>query len=86
MIGKSTELQIYFLRSTIDMKAILQKIFYQINLFEILTREVTLKIEILFDQEAQIAKVNDFKKTFLKIFHSKNSQDMVSVFYYLRNF
>ena len=29
----------------------------------------TKNLEILFDQQAQIAKVNDFKKTLLKIFH-----------------
>ena len=47
----------------------------------------TKNIEILFDQKTQIAKVDDIKNNTTKDFSfKKNSQDMVSVFYYLRNF
>tara|TARA_S200000501_G_scaffold248826_1_gene233074 strand:- start:1159 stop:1932 length:774 start_codon:yes stop_codon:yes gene_type:complete len=47
----------------------------------------TKNIEILFDQSTKIAKVNNFKKNTSNDFLFKeNSQDMVSVFYYLRNF
>ena len=47
----------------------------------------TKNIEILFDQKTQIAKVDDLKNNTTKDFSfKKNSQDMVSVFYYLRNF
>ena len=47
----------------------------------------TKNIEILFDQKTQIAKVDDLKNNVTKDFaFMKNSQDMVSVFYYLRNF
>lgn len=44
-------------------------------------------IEILFDQTTKVAKVNNFKKKLSNNFSfNENSQDMVSVFYYLRNF
>lgn len=47
----------------------------------------TKNIEILFDQTTKVAKVNNFKKKSSKDFSfNENSQDMVSVFYYLRNF
>ena len=47
----------------------------------------TKNIEILFDQTTKVAKVNNFKKKLSNDFSFKeNSQDMVSVFYYLRNF
>ena len=47
----------------------------------------TKNLEILFDQNKQIATVIDLKKNTSKGFPIKeNSQDMVSVFYYLRNF
>ncbi len=47
----------------------------------------TKNIEILFDQSTKIAKVNNFKKNTSNDFLFKeNSQDMLSVFYYLRNF
>ena len=44
-------------------------------------------IEILFDQTTKVAKVNNLKKKLSNNFSfNENSQDMVSVFYYLRNF
>ena len=47
----------------------------------------TKNIEILFDQTTKVAKVNNFKKKLSNDFSfNENSQDMVSVFYYLRNF
>ena len=47
----------------------------------------TKNIEILFDQKTKVAKVNNFKKKLSNDFSfNENSQDMVSVFYYLRNF
>jgi len=47
----------------------------------------TKNIEILFDQKTKVAKVNNFKKKSSNDFSFKeNSQDMVSIFYYLRNF
>lgn len=47
----------------------------------------TKNIEILFDQTTKVAKVNNFKKKSSNDFSFKeNSQDMVSIFYYLRNF
>ena len=47
----------------------------------------TKNIEILFDQTTKVAKVNNFKKKLSNNFSfNENSQDMVSVFYYLRNF
>ena len=47
----------------------------------------TKNIEILFDQTTKVAKVNNFKKKSSKDFSfNENSQDMVSIFYYLRNF
>ena len=47
----------------------------------------TKNIEILFDQTTKVAKVNNFKKKLYNDFSfNENSQDMVSVFYYLRNF
>ena len=47
----------------------------------------TKNIEILFDQATKVAKVNNFKKKLSNDFSfNENSQDMVSVFYYLRNF
>ena len=47
----------------------------------------TKNIEILFDQKNKVAKVNNFKKKLSNDFSFKeNSQDMVSIFYYLRNF
>ncbi|NNC46211.1 MAG: DUF3108 domain-containing protein [Winogradskyella sp.] len=46
----------------------------------------TKDVEILFDQKAQKAEVNDKKKKTIKTFATeKNVQDMVSSFYYLRN-
>lgn len=47
----------------------------------------TKNIEILFDQTTKVAKVNNLKKKLSNNFSfNENSQDMVSVFYYLRNF
>ena len=47
----------------------------------------TKNIEFLFDQKTKVAKVNNFKKKSSNDFSFKeNSQDMVSIFYYLRNF
>ena len=47
----------------------------------------TKNIEILFDPTTKVAKVNNFKKKLSNDFSfNENSQDMVSVFYYLRNF
>ena len=47
----------------------------------------TKNLEILFNQNKKIATVNDFKKNTSKEFSIiENSQDMVSVFYYLRNY
>ena len=46
----------------------------------------TKNIEILFNQKSKTAKVKDYKKNSSEVFSFKNkSQDMVSVFYYLRN-
>ena len=47
----------------------------------------TKNLEILFNHELNEAKVNDFKRKSSKIFPIvQNSQDMVSVFYFLRNY
>lgn len=47
----------------------------------------TKNLEILFNQKNKIATVNDFKKdTSTDFSFLENTQDMVSVFYYLRNF
>ena len=47
----------------------------------------TKNIEILFNQNTKVAKVNNLKnKNSNNFSFKKDSQDMVSVFYYLRNF
>ena len=89
MIGKSTgALNLFF--KVYDRY---ESFFYKKNLKPYrFTRNIneggyTKNIEILFDQNSKIAKVNNFKKNTSNDFLFKeNSQDMVSVFYYLRNF
>ena len=47
----------------------------------------TKNLEILFNHNLNEARVNDFKRNSSNIFSLiENSQDMVSVFYFLRNF
>ena len=89
MIGKSTGAVNLFFK----VHDIYESYFYKKNILpnkfirNIDEGGYTKNLEILFDQEAQIAKVNDFKQNTSKDFSfKKNSQDMVSVFYYLRNF
>ena len=89
IIGKSTGAVNLFFK----VEDIYESYFYKKNILpnkfirNINEGGYTKNIEILFDQKTQIAKVDDIKNNTTKDFSfKKNSQDMVSVFYYLRNF